>query len=96
MKGWPKLDADLILYFEIILMTLFLTMNGADYAIQLNYPENKLTEYLFDLRKYRPKDHQAYINFMKYNSNKLEFKKFCLENTDSCISLLKNLNWMGI
>ena len=40
MKGWPKLDADLILYFEIILMTLFLTMNGADYTIQLNYPEN--------------------------------------------------------
>ena len=42
MKGWPKLDADLILYFEIILMTLFLTMNGADYTIQLNYPENDI------------------------------------------------------
>ena len=42
MKGWPKRDADLILYFEIILMTLFLTMNGADYAIQLNYPENDI------------------------------------------------------
>ena len=40
MRGWPKLDADFILYFEIILMTLFLTMNGADYTIQLNYPEN--------------------------------------------------------
>ena len=42
MKGWPKRDADLILYFEIILMTLFLTMNGADYAIQLNHPENDI------------------------------------------------------
>ena len=42
MKGWPKLDADLILYFEIILMALFLTMNGADYTIQLNYPENNI------------------------------------------------------
>ena len=42
MRGWPKRDADLILYFEIILMTLFLTMNGADYAIQLNYPENDI------------------------------------------------------
>ena len=42
MKGWPKRDADLILYFETILMTLFLTMNGADYAIQLNYPENDI------------------------------------------------------
>ena len=42
MSGWPKLDADLILYFEIILMTLFLTMNGADYTIQLNYPQNEV------------------------------------------------------
>ena len=37
MKGWPKLDADLILYFEIVLMTLFLTMNGADFYIQTNF-----------------------------------------------------------
>lgn len=39
MKGWPKLDADLILYFEIVLMGLFLTMNGADLAIQTNHPD---------------------------------------------------------
>ena len=39
MKGWPKLDADLILYFEIVLMGLFLTMNAADLAIQLNHPD---------------------------------------------------------
>ena len=39
MKGWPKLDADLILYFEIVLMSLFLMMNGADYYIQTNFPE---------------------------------------------------------
>ena len=39
MKGWPKLDADLILYFEVVLMSLFLLMNGADLAIQNNYPE---------------------------------------------------------
>ena len=37
MKGWPKLDADLILYFEVVLMGLFLTMNGADLAIQTNF-----------------------------------------------------------
>lgn len=35
MKGWPKWDADLILYFEVVLMGLFLTMNAADYALQL-------------------------------------------------------------
>ena len=28
MKGWPKNDANLILYIEIVLMTLFLTMNA--------------------------------------------------------------------
>jgi heterodisulfide reductase subunit C len=39
MNGWPKLDADLILYFEVVLMGLFLTMNGADLAIQTNYAD---------------------------------------------------------
>ncbi len=35
MKGWPKNDANIILYFEVVLMLLFLTMNGADYQLQL-------------------------------------------------------------
>ncbi|WP_445384777.1 4Fe-4S dicluster domain-containing protein [Robiginitalea sp. IMCC44478] len=34
MKGWPKRDADLILYIEVVLMFLFLTMNAADYQLQ--------------------------------------------------------------
>ena len=34
MKGWPKSDANLIIYFEIILMILFLTMNAADVEFQ--------------------------------------------------------------
>ena len=34
MKGWPKTDANWILYIELILMLLFLTMNGADYQLQ--------------------------------------------------------------
>jgi len=34
MKGWPKLDANLILYFEVVLMLLFLTMNAADLTLQ--------------------------------------------------------------
>jgi len=34
MMGWPKLDADLILYFEIILMSLFLLMNATDIEFQ--------------------------------------------------------------
>ena len=39
MKGWPKNDGNIILYVEIILMVLFLTMNGADLWIQQNAPE---------------------------------------------------------
>ena len=43
MKGWPKLDANLILVIEVVLMLLFLTMNAADYALQLreepHYPK---------------------------------------------------------
>ena len=35
LKGWPKLDANLILYFEVVLMLLFLTMNAADLSLQL-------------------------------------------------------------
>ncbi|WP_075342818.1 4Fe-4S dicluster domain-containing protein [Tenacibaculum agarivorans] len=35
MEGWPKNDGNIILYFEIVLMTLFLVMNGADYQLQL-------------------------------------------------------------
>ena len=34
MKGWPKNDANLILYIELVLMGLFLTMNAADYQLQ--------------------------------------------------------------
>lgn len=34
LKGWPKSDANYILYFEIVLMTLFLLMNAADLHLQ--------------------------------------------------------------
>jgi heterodisulfide reductase subunit C len=34
MNGWPELDANLILVFEIVLMTAILTMNAADLVLQ--------------------------------------------------------------
>jgi heterodisulfide reductase subunit C len=34
MKGWPEKDANIILYFEMVLMLLFLVMNAADYQLQ--------------------------------------------------------------
>ena len=40
MKGWPKKDADYILYIELVLMFLFLTMNASDYWLQ-QHPEGQ-------------------------------------------------------
>ena len=37
LKGWPKSDANIILYFETVLMLLFLTMNGADHYLQTQH-----------------------------------------------------------
>jgi heterodisulfide reductase subunit C len=34
LKGWPKNDANYILYFEVVLMTLFLLMNATDLHLQ--------------------------------------------------------------
>jgi heterodisulfide reductase subunit C len=35
MEGWPKKDGNLILYIELVLMFLFLTMNAADLQLQV-------------------------------------------------------------
>jgi len=40
LDGWPRSDANYILITEIILMTLFLTMNTADRALQLQSNEH--------------------------------------------------------
>ena len=34
LKGWPKGDANYILYFEVVLMSLFLLMNASDFWLQ--------------------------------------------------------------
>ena len=36
MKGWPKLDGNLILFIEIILVSFIFTMNGADEVLYNN------------------------------------------------------------
>jgi len=40
LNGWPRSDANYILITEIILMTLFLTMNGTDRALQITGSEH--------------------------------------------------------
>ncbi|HVG42691.1 MAG TPA: (Fe-S)-binding protein, partial [Chitinophagaceae bacterium] len=39
-NGWPKSDANFILIFEIVLMSLFLLMNAADRALQVQGQEH--------------------------------------------------------
>ncbi|BAO56546.1 (Fe-S)-binding protein [Nonlabens marinus] len=43
LKGWPKNDANYILYFEVVLMALFLTMNATDLAIQQGVEAGRFT-----------------------------------------------------
>ncbi len=40
LDGWPRSDANYILITEIVLMTLFLTMNSADRALQVQGAEH--------------------------------------------------------
>ncbi len=58
MKGWPQKDGNLILYFEVVLMGLFLTMNASDlwlqnadvagYVVAGSYPISQFITPLFD------------------------------------------------
>ncbi len=51
MKGWPKNDGNFILYFEMVLMTLFLVMNATDATFQNAelYSGNIISQYLAPL-----------------------------------------------
>ena len=48
MSGWPKNDANYILYFEVILMTLFLVMNATDVYFQKTNNGNIISGYIFN------------------------------------------------
>ena len=45
MKGWPKLDGNLILYFEILLMGLFIIMNATDVEFQSMNSGNIISQF---------------------------------------------------
>ncbi len=45
MKGWPKLDGNLILYFEIVLMGLFIIMNATDVEFQSMNSGNVISQF---------------------------------------------------
>lgn len=49
LKGFPKNDGNYILYFEMVLMTLFLVMNSTDIHFQLNNSGNIISQYISPL-----------------------------------------------
>ena len=49
MKGWPKKDGNLILYFEMVLMTLFLVMNASDAPFQEAGVGNPISQFFVPL-----------------------------------------------
>lgn len=46
MTSWPKNDGNIILYFEIVLMTLFLVMNATDVEFQALNAGNVVSQYI--------------------------------------------------
>ncbi|QOD60749.1 (Fe-S)-binding protein [Polaribacter haliotis] len=49
MKGWPKNDGNFILYFEMVLMSLFLVMNATDLAFQQAGVGNPISQFIAPL-----------------------------------------------
>ena len=49
MKGWPKSDGNIILYFEMVLMTLFVVMNAADVTFQSGGIGNPISQFVYPL-----------------------------------------------
>ncbi|WP_159023426.1 (Fe-S)-binding protein [Formosa sp. L2A11] len=49
MKGWPKNDGNIILYFEMVLMTLFLVMNATDVHFQAMNSGNVISQFIAPL-----------------------------------------------
>jgi heterodisulfide reductase subunit C len=49
MMGWPKNDANYILYFEMVLMTLFIVMNATDTVFQEAGAGNVISQFIAPL-----------------------------------------------
>merc|ERR1711920_257218 len=65
---------------------------SVDNFLQLQYPRNMLTEYLFQLRPYRPKQHREYLEWVGNESMRLGAKGFFLKDPACSVALLRNLN----
>lgn len=46
MNNWPKNDGNIILYFEVVLMCLFLVMNATDVSFQVANSGNSISQFI--------------------------------------------------
>lgn len=65
---------------------------SVDTAFGVEYPRNSLTEYLFQLRAYRPLNHQTHINWCGQQNKVTSFKKYCQEDSYSSFLMLRNIH----
>lgn len=63
-----------------------------DSAFGMDYPRNSLTEYLFDLRSYRPSPHQNHVDWLRQQHIETDFKKFCMQDSYSTFLMLCNIH----
>ena len=63
-----------------------------DSALGLEYPRNSLTEYLFELRDYRPYHHQKYINELRQSAVEHKFKDYAMQDSYSTYLLLNSMH----
>jgi heterodisulfide reductase subunit C len=64
LKGKPASDANIILYFEVVLMSLFLIMNAADLHFQVGASQlggNVISQYLHDFISVRVSPQQLHL-----------------------------------
>lgn len=63
-----------------------------DSCLDIVYPKNSLTEYLWELRDYRPHEHQNYINGLRTFSQTHKLKEFVKKDSNSMALYLRALH----
>eukprot|EP00049_Salpingoeca_infusionum_P013395 m.250431 g.250431 ORF g.250431 m.250431 type:complete len:494 (+) comp15435_c0_seq1:477-1958(+) len=67
---------------------------ATDNLLQIDYSHNKLTEYLWELRSYRPKDHRAYIKWLAEASREYKVRDLAMSRTITALGVLRNLDFI--
>lgn len=62
------------------------------FEVTANLPVNPLTDILKDFRTYRPKTHQEFVAFVENKARQLGVKKFAMEDPNSTVLYLANLD----